>query len=280
MSGGVTQSPPPDAERRFFGPPDDQAILPWYDGAYSRAFIALHPFFAVEGLDPATCVDGPLVLDADDSPQNLGLIEWLDRENARQRVGKELDEDAVDDIAKLFGSTIAWQAMAARADIADHRGLNRALRTGIGGLRAELADHPAEARLRLCCVRDRIFRPATGVLPPPMERGLVDLFRRARLDEIVMGDEFGDQEHVVDVAALDMPTSWRTSSLPIPFPRRLFARDGSLLVSVHWDSFFTIILGTEERLSGVGIDALFEGFWASVETSIGWLFQPAIPLAR
>jgi hypothetical protein len=277
----VPRSPTNEPEQRIFGPPDDQAILPWYDGAYSRAFIALHPFFSIEGLDPATCSYGSLVLEADDRPEGLGLIDWMDRKEAERRAGKELDEGALDDIAKQFGSAIRWKTMCARADIVDHRALNQALRTGIGGLRAEFTDHPADARLSDCSARERIFRPTAGMLSPLMERGLVDLFRRANLGDIVMGDEFGEQEQVVNVSALDIATSWRTSpSLPVTFPRRLFAPDRSLLVSVHWDSFFTIILATDERWAGTRIGDFFEGFWASAETSIGWLFEPAIPLVQ
>jgi len=57
-----------DIERVKFQPPDDTAMLPWYNGAYSHGFIALHPFFTVQGLDPETCDYRTIVLAASDQP--------------------------------------------------------------------------------------------------------------------------------------------------------------------------------------------------------------------
>jgi hypothetical protein len=49
------------------------------------------------------------------------------------------------------------------------------------------------------------------------------------------------------------------------------------VIWVHWDSFFAVILGTDERLANARVFELFEGFRASIETSVGWLFEPFIP---
>lgn len=268
-------------DRQIFGPPDDTAILRWYEAAYDYAFVALHPFFSVEGLDPATCEHGTLVLPGRHKPENLNVMEWAQRERAARLVGKELQSSSVDDVSKLFGSAIAWRTICDRAGFADHRELNRVLRTHIGGLKADFSDPRGAERLIAYCNQAKTFLPTEGMLQPLMEHSFVELFRRAGLSAITVADEFGDEEHLVDLAALDTPTSWVTSqSLPVPCPRRLFAPDRSLLVSVHWDSFFTLILGTRERLAETGLTEYFEGFWCTDETSIDWLFEPFIPLVQ
>lgn len=53
-----------------------------------------------------------------------------------------------------------------------------------------------------------------------------------------------------------------------------------MLVWVHWDSFYTAVFGTAERLDGSRLGELFEGFWCSNETSTYWLTQPVIPLTQ
>jgi hypothetical protein len=60
----------------------------------------------------------------------------------------------------------------------------------------------------------------------------------------------------------------------------VFAEDRSLLIAVHWDSFFTLILATEGRIPGSRMSELFEGFWCNTFTSISWLDQPKIQLVE
>ena len=266
-------------ERSIFGPPDDTPILPWYQGQYTHAFIALHPFFFVEGVDPAKCDYGTLILSGYDKPDDLNLVEWSDQERVNRRTGKQLDADDLDLLIKPHGISVSWQEVANRAEFNDHRELNRALRTSIDGLKPELSDPIGCERLLSYCARSQLFRPTEGMFQERMESKFVELFARTGYTTIVMADEFGPPETEVQVIALDTVETWRISdTLTTQYPRRLFTDDRSLLISTHWDSFFTIILGKRKQLSDIAIGDLFEGFWASDETTIGWLFEPLIPL--
>lgn len=270
-----------EPDRRIFGPPDDEPMLAWYNGAYSHAFVALHPFYTVEGLDPASCHYGTVVISRDQVPRGADVLQWAEAEAEAEQVGKELGTDAVDEAAKCFGQRVRWRTICNEAGFADHRDLDRALRTHIQGLRHDLCDPEAAERLVAYCRERNIFLPTEGTIQPVLEVSFVELFKRAGLSEFVIADEFGDDERLVGVGALaadGTQRSWQTS--PVPRPKRLYAPDRSLLAWVHWDSFFTVIFGTSERLAGVGLGELFEGFWCSPETTVSWLFEPHIALTQ
>lgn len=267
-------------DRTKFGPPDDTPILPWYAGAFSHAFVALHPFFTVEGLNPAQCEHGTLIVDCSDVPMERNLLDWLDEHAAQQRRGKELDRENVARIAKRFGTAISWRSIVQQAGFADHCVLDRALRTSIGGLRHDLADAAASEHLAAFCDRRSIFVPTEGTFQPRMQATIAALFRRMGLERVTLGDEFGDCEVNVEVAALERDLLWRDAKLlPGHDVKRVIAPDRSLLAWVHWDSFYTLFLGEGDAFRKGPVSSSFEGFWCSDETTTYWLSQPAIPLA-
>lgn len=268
-------------DRDKFGPPDDTPILPWFDGAYAHGFVALHPFFTVEGLDPKTCEYGTLVLSRSAAPAEFGLLEWADEEAANRQVGKEIGPGGVDGAAKRYGRQVGWRTICQRADFANHCELDQALRTSIGGLRQDLADAAKSDRLASYCSQHRIFPPNEGRFEPLMQTSLATLFRRAGNNRLIVGDEFGDDERLVDISLLEQGDLWDgMAELPQYGVKRLIAPDRSLLAWVHWDSFYTLILGKAEVLKDLKIATLFEGFWCSDKTQSYWLTQPCIPLVE
>jgi hypothetical protein len=268
-------------DRDKLGPPDDTPIMGWYGGAYSHGFVAVHPFFTVEGLDPKTCEHGTLVLSGHAAPDELDLLEWADEESAQRRIGKEITAQGVDGLAKRFGQQISWRTICQQANFTNHCELDRALRTKIGGFRQGLADTAASDRLASYCAEHKIFMPNEGRFEPLMQAGLAALFRGAGFRKVVVGDEFGDDERLVDINLLDRNELWDgMAELPQYGIKRLIAPDHSLLAWVHWDSFYTLILGTTESLHELRIDRSFEGFWCSDETDTYWLNQVCIPLIQ
>jgi hypothetical protein len=268
-------------DRDKFGPPDDAPIMPWYGGVYAHGFVALHPFFSVEGLDPNTCEHGTLVLSGAKAPSELGLLEWADEESAKRRAGKEITPEGVDGLAKRSGQRIGWRTVCQQNGFANHCELDRALRTSIGGLRPDLSDNSASDRLASYCFRHRIFPPNEGSFQPLMQSSLARIFRQAGCKNLLVGDEFGDDEHLVDIGVMERDELWDgMAELPQYGIKRLIAPDRSLLAWVHWDSFYTMIFGTDEGLRGLEINRLFEGFWCSDETNTYWLTQGCIPLVE
>lgn len=268
-------------DRAKFGPPDDAPIMPWYGGVYSHGFVALHPFFTVEGLDPNTCEHGTLALERSKAPSELGLLEWMDEESDKRRAGKEITPEGVDGLSKRFGQQISWRTVCQQNNFTNHCELDRALRTSIGGLRRDLADNATSDRLASYCSRHQIFPPNEGSFQPMMQSSLASVFRQAGFQSLLVGDEFGDDERLVDIGLMERDELWDgMAELPQYGIKRLIAPDRSLFAWVHWDSFYTMIFGTDEGLHGLKINRLFEGFWCSNETNTYWLTQTCIPLVE
>ena len=270
-----------DIHRMKFSPPDDTAMLPWYQGAFAHGFIALHPFFTVEGLDPTSCDHGTLVLTGSHRPKDVDLLKWMDEQAATRRTGKEIFGGSLADITKRFSRRIGWREICKEVGLHDHRALDRALRTNIKGLRRELEDQDAAERLVTYCNRQSIFLPTEGDFQPTMEAEIVSMFQNAGLSEILVGDEFGEDEKLISLASLANSSPWEMrDDLPEWGARRLMAPDHSLLVWVHWDSFYTAIFGTAQRLRDLRLSEGFEGFWCSEENTTYWLMQDTVPLVQ
>jgi hypothetical protein len=151
-----------------FVPSDGQPILNCFAGTYPAAFIALHPFFAIDGLDPASCNYGSMILDGRDRPDGLGLLEWADLAGEKRRSGTELGLISVRHAAKRFGEAIRWSSVLRHVGLADHRALDRALRTHIGGLKATLSD--PDGALGGQRARARPKAASIGLRPPAQDR--------------------------------------------------------------------------------------------------------------
>lgn len=254
-------------------------MLDWYAGVFNRGFIALHPFFAVEGLDPSLCAHGTMTFDRSDMPADADLMAWVDQASADHRKGKELFDGSIPAVAKRFGSVIGWREICAATGLSDHCALDLALRTHIKGLRRDLRDESAMRAMTAYCDREKIFLPTEGELQPVMEHALVAMLRRAGLEEVIIADEFGEEERQVRLDSLAGEHAWRTRADLLQWGiRHIRAPDASLLVWVHWDSFFTAIFGTEERFRGARVSDGFEGFWCSERTTTYWLFEEPVPL--
>ena len=270
-----------DIDRAKFPPPDDTSMLDWYRGTFSDGFIALHPFFTVQGLDPKSCEHGTLVLRGSERPDQVGLIEWMDLHADERRIGKEITASSMADIEKQFSRRIGWREICQQVGLPDHCALDRALRTHILGLAREFEDLDSATRLIAYCNRHNIFLPTEGAFQPNMEASLVHLLQQAGLSDVIVGDEFGEEEKLISLSSLSQATAWASrDDFPNWGARRLMAPDRSLLIWVHWDSFYTAVFGTAERLSNLQLSYALEGFWCSGESTSYWLMQNAIPLVQ
>jgi hypothetical protein len=187
----------------------------------------------------------------------------------------------VTEVAKRFGEPVGWRAICGEAGFADHCELDRALRTHIRGLKPHLSDEAGAERLVAFCNEHKLFLPTEGALQPLMEDGIAELLERTGVTEVVVSDQFGDDRRLVSSSALRTEGTWNLQpGLPPTGIGLLFAPDHSLLLWVHWDSFYTTIFGTEQRLRGARLGELFEGFWCDDTTHTYGLTQPCITLTQ
>lgn len=262
-----------------FGPPDDKPMLPWYGGHYTHAFIALSPFYVIDGLNPSVCETGNLILSRSNKPEEADLVEWVDAEAAKNKVGNEIESSSLDYIARQYGKPVSWRTICREASFSDHCELDRALRTNIKGLRRDLEDKASAQRLLAHCSRNQIFLPTEGRIEPVQQSRLAEFLSQKGHIQIIAGDEFGDEDLVIDTQSLLQPEPWDyRDDMPKFGIRRLMALDQSLLIWVHWDSFYVTIFGNEHSLASANVGRFLEGFWCSPESTTYWLTQEAIAL--
>ena len=257
-------------DRRTLYPPTDRPLLE--GGPFEAGFIALHPFFVVDGLNPALADYGTIVIQRD-SHRDESVAELIEEAEVSRHEGN-VATDEVEFLAKTRGRPIRWSEVAAVTGIPNFSALNRALLTSIGALKPEFQDSKSAELLRSYCRANRVFMPTEGAIQPMMERGIAALLKTAGLDRAELASEFDATGVDVNVSELEVDAPWEIAGNPRSISR-IYAPDRSLLVAVDWDSFFTLIAGTHERLRRSEVESAFEGFPCSSETRHDWWHQNA-----
>ena len=270
-----------DIAGEFFG------VTDWAD--YDEAFIALHPFYLIDGVRPsdfAAPTKHVVLNDVSELPDPETLL-------AQLKAGEpgKFDVATLENLAKTAAIQVRWSEVSARLELPDYRNLNTILRTQIWGIAREAMDQQGADALTAYLIESGMFAPVEGRFQPIMEAGIGTAFGRAGEDVVVVRDEFGDYE--VQLPSLSLVTEGPLSSrsqilntervdgLPAWFfPREISAPDGGLRCFAHWDSFFTVFLGKSGRLAHCDLPSLFEGFWCLPSTTIDWQAEPLIPLAK
>jgi hypothetical protein len=260
--------------------PDDEPLLDFYKGTFDAAYIAVHPFFRIPGLDPLRCAHGSVVVRRSEMPEDVDLLDYSRLIDAERRLVHQVPEGDVDERAKRDGVIVPWRDVGPYCELDDARAINRALRTVILGLRPEFADEDGADRLTAFCAREQIFRPTESEFQPICEDRLVSLFEQAGCGRVILGDEFGDHDIPKPLDFLRTEQAWaeRADWPPIYGVRRLYAEDRSMIAIVPWDQFFTVIAMTAERATHTRVESLFEGFWCDDATTLSWWRDPPRPL--
>lgn len=260
---------------RLISLPDDTPLPDYYRGMFDAVFVALHPFFTVPGTHPLDCDYGAPIAYRSELPDDVDLVAYMDAAEAERSKQKRVDWDEARRRMRLHSRLISWREMTDALHFADHRIIDRALRTNIGGLRAEFADEPAADILTESCNRRAIFLPTEGEFQPAMYRAIESLFRQAGAETVVLGDEFGEEECEIRLDAL---TENLAGAAPFGVKRIRDPR-ASVLAIVPWDHFLTVFAMTGETIERVDPAQVVEGFWAEPFTTISWFREPLVPLA-
>ena len=257
----------------------EPTILGYFDGRYARCFVALHPFFRIEGLNPTDCQNGPVINDASRMPANIPLLEWS-REQAQNALGsKILGDDAVQKAARLYGEPISWAQICRGAGLTHHAALNLGLLTSIMALRDKYADKTLAAQIIDYCAQQKIFHPTTDTFQTMMQHSLLAVLAATQQQRFIMRDEFGFAEETVTLDYLRERGIVPTGALTQRYrPVWLSTIDESIAIEVPYDCFFTLIYMTDAHHFDAVIERWLEGFWCTTETTIDWWQEPPLPL--
>ena len=252
----------PDDHLRY---PRDEFMpyLDWYRGKFAGVFVALHPFFKIEGIAPEDVDWGTHAFERADIPASTDLLSELERLSALRSYGKIAAED-VEALIPHRAEVVTWEEIRQLSDLATLGEVNRALSAGIKALKRKFVDLEGLGRLERACRDGGIFQPTEGRFQV-LHRGLISgIFKQAASPNII-GEDISETRYVHEEL---FGVEWDHSQ------RRLWASDESMLVVVDWDSFFTLICMSEDRLMTVDLSA-FDGFWAEGSAGHHWWMPEA-----
>ena len=217
---------------RYIYPPYDAPLADAYGGRYESVFIILHPFVSV--------------------PESLT---W-----------KATKHYPSDEQILSQGAKCSWARVAAQTGLTSCAKLNQALLTSTKSLRDEFCDFPAGDKLLSFIKSGSICMPGTGGFEPLLQMDYLAAFQAAGQEELIFVPEF---PHTDPIQLLHVS---RLRNLQEPFPSRgtLLAPDESFLLTVDWDSFFTLFYGPRAFVTEVARKQNLEGFFATPTTEHSW----------
>jgi hypothetical protein len=185
---------------------------------------------------------------------------------------------------RAYGQKYSWAKVAAETGLHTWPKLNHALLTSIGALKAEFRDDLAMDALQRFLEYRCIWMPGKGGFEPLLQREFLLIFTEAGLNELIFVPEFAEIDPSPQHMAL-IPDLVRIERLSVPdldngnvrFPFRgsLVAPDGSFLLTVDWDSFFTVFLGGRVFVKDTVQRLNLEGFFANDSTCHSWWREEA-----
>lgn len=203
-----------------------------YGGAFESAYVILHPFVSV--------------------PDNLA---W-----------KATKHYPSDEQILTLGTKCTWADVAAKTGLSTCARLNQALLTSIGSIDDDLCDYAANDVLKSHLESGSVWMPGEGRFEPLLQMDLLNAFEAAGRGELIFVPEFPGAD------ALQRLNIQRLRRREETFPNRgtLAALDESFLLTVDWDSFFTLFYGPHEFVAEVVRRNSLEGFFATPTTEHSW----------
>ncbi len=217
---------------RFLYPPYDAPLVDAYDGRFESVYVILHPFVRVP--DP---------------------LAW--------KATKHYPND--EQIVRL-GAKCPWAYVAAGTGLRICAKLNQALLTSIGSIKEEFCDYPASDALTSFLESESIWVPGEGRFEPLLQMDFLDAFEAGGQEEPIFVPEFPS---IDPVQRLNVQ---RLRDREDSFPNRgsMVAPDASFLLTVDWDSFFTLFYGRRAFVTEVVRQQNLEGFFATPTTEHAW----------
>jgi hypothetical protein len=203
-----------------------------YGGRFESAFILLHPFIRV--------------------PESLSWISARRYPNDEQIVAQ--------------GTKCPWMQVSAQTGLTSCARINQALLTSVGSLTDHLADPHASNTLQSLLENQPIWMPTEGRFEPLLQSDILQVFAQADVEELIFVPEFPQSDPFVRLPLKDL----RTGGIPFPNCGTLLSPNASFLLTVDWDSFFTLFYGPRGFIARAAKSLNLEGFFATTNTDHAW----------
>lgn len=256
-------------DRRITDPHFDEPFLSWYDGFFESVYLALHPFYKVQGIDPASAPRATLVYDRNELPEKLTL-EYLDQLSREAEKLHTIDLPTLQKLEKEIGEHVSWHSVKTGCGFETLADINLALKTTIMALNKNFKNDNYAQRLQGYCCLQQIFLPGDSSMQPIMEKPMLKLLQRLRPDQVILSDEFNENCVEWNFSNSNLFETWSRVEANGLSLNKIYTKENSILMIVPYDDFYTAICGDHDLLFAAGVEDLFEGFWCDETTRPQW----------
>jgi hypothetical protein len=258
-----------EIDRRITEPHYNAPFLAWYEGIFESVYIAIHPFFKIEGITPDKAPRPNIFISREDVTEETLKLAVVDKISNEYSDQFPVDLKTLQKMEKNIGALISWEEIRLSCGFNSIAQVNAALLTIIMAIRNDGRQVDAD-HLQAYCSANRIFLPTEDTFPPIVQDTICLLLKKLGHDNVFIGDEFNDTVIEKSISDLEIETPWFCSE-PVGFsPNKIYPGDNSFPMIVPFDAFYTIICGDRDVLESAGIEKLLEGFWCTGETLPTW----------
>lgn len=248
--------------------PDEETPLLEHYLDYDNVYIGLLPFFK---LDKENCEtnSSKKVISLEEAREKDDIFKnFQDYSNMTIYSSNECypsNEEIVNS-----GTVIKWSEIIKNTVIVNSKELNKALMTSIGAWSKKLQRDDLLEALNQYTEKNNIWHPTEGTFDYFTKASIYDVMKSAKIDEIVVEDEFYENKKNIDLSNLTKNEFCEKIDLNDYY---IYAKDKSILFSISWDFFFFFIAIKEKIFLKQDIEKYFEGFWATENDSHLWTWE-------
>lgn len=247
-------------------PLDDDPVLAHFSGYFDRVYIALLPFFTLDGDKEAYDRAPRKIISLEEFQERNPILNKLDPDVNRVIYGANENYPSDQEIFGR-GREVGWKRVLEGSGIGLLKTLNRVLMTSVGVLRTEFALPEVLDLLNAYTQKEGIYHPSEGSFDVLTRRRIFELLWKYGLEDVVVEDEFYDERKQLVLSKCG----------EAGFVDRIGGKDyyiypsnKACLFTISWDYFFFFIGVNSRVMDPKDVEENFEGFWASEKDSHYW----------
>jgi hypothetical protein len=164
---------------------------------------------------------------------------------------------------------VSWSEVAQLARLPSIAAVDIGLRTGIKGLKDEFENRSYAAAIDALTGTMGIVTPREGRFSDLLHDTILQSIRELGYEWLWVGDEFCTERklHWID----DLKSQ---SDGLVKGRFNVFTPDKRLLWTIHWDSHFSFLCSSQDKLAAIESTSGLEGFFCTPSTEVYWSVHP------
>ena len=224
---------------RVLPPPDvfascplDGKILEHYAGTFEAVYVSLNPFIKPITIDAAEFKPGTY-------PNRANIVANCE--------------------------PVRWSEVLQLAKLPSIAAVDIGLRTQIGGLRKDLENQNYATAIAALAETQGILPPTEGHFSELLHDKILQSIQSLGYEWLWIGEEFDTERKLRWIDDIKNQEDGLTTGR-----FNVFTPDKQLLWTIHWDSHFSFLCSSHERLASIHAASRLEGFFCTSSTEVYW----------